>query len=76
MKTPAGGCGQGLGIQVLGLLRLMAYNLVSHLRSRYLRQRDERASAKRRWQEWCDLMLLVIAGTDGENRVLPGLTGN
>ncbi len=69
-------CGQGLGIRVLGLLRLMAYNLVSHLRCRYLRQRDERAAAKRRWKEWCDAMLLVIAGMDGENSVLPGLTGN
>lgn len=69
-------CGQGLGIQVLGLLRLMAYNLVSHLRCTYLRKREERAAAKRRWKEWGDVLLLVIAGMGREPRVLPGLTGN
>jgi predicted transposase YbfD/YdcC len=69
-------CGQGLGIRVLGLLRLMAYNLVSRLRCRYLLKRAERAAVKRRWKEWCDLIFLVIAGRDGENRTLPSLTGN
>src|SRR5206468_2224000 len=54
-------CGQGMGIRVLGLLRLMADNLVSLWRCRYLRQRDERAAAKRRWKEWCDVIWLVIA---------------
>ena len=69
-------CGQGLGIRVLGLLRLMAHNLISHLRCRYLRERDQRAAAKRRWKEWCDLMLLVIAGINGAERAQAGLTGN
>ena len=44
-------CGQGVGIQVLGLLRLMAYNLVSLLRCRYLRRRDETRAERRRWEE-------------------------
>jgi hypothetical protein len=69
-------CGQGLGIRVLGLLRLMAYNLVSHLRCRYLRRRDERAAAKRGWKEWGDAMLLVLAGINGAARAPAGLTGN
>lgn len=69
-------CGQGLGIQILGLLRLMAYNLVSHLRCRYLRQRDQGAAAKRRWKEWCDAMLLVIAGITEAKSVKVGLSGN
>lgn len=53
-------CGQGVGIQVLGLLRLMAYNLVALLRCRYLGQGDERRAEKRRWREWCDLLWLLI----------------
>ena len=69
-------CGQGLGIQMLGLLRLMAYNLVSLLRCRYLRQRDERAAAKRRWKEWCDVILLVIAGKDRATRAQTRLAGD
>jgi hypothetical protein len=59
-------CGQGVGIQVLGLLRLMAYNLVSRLRCRYLRQREERRAEKRRWQEMCDLLFLLIVGEVNE----------
>lgn len=54
-------CGQGVGIQVLGLLRLMAYNLVSLLRCRYLRTREQTSAEKRRWQEWCDLLFLLIS---------------
>ena len=69
-------CGQGVGIRVLGLLRLMAYNLVSRLRCRYLLKRAERAAAKRRWKEWCDLILLVIAGKDGAAQAQAGLTGD
>jgi hypothetical protein len=53
-------CGQGLGIRVLGLLRLMAYNLVSSLRLRYLRKRGEAGEEKRRWKEICDLIFLAI----------------
>jgi hypothetical protein len=52
---------QGLAIQVLGLLRLMAYNLVGHLRCRYLRQRQQ----KRRWREWFDLLFWVITQPAG-----------
>ena len=55
-------CGQGLGIQVLGLLRLMAYNLVSLLRCRYLRTREAAKETKRRWNELCDVLFLLIAG--------------
>jgi predicted transposase YbfD/YdcC len=69
-------CGQGLGIRVLGLLRLMAYNLVAHLRCRYLRQRDHKAAAKRRWKEWCEALLLVLAGITGAEKVKVGLSGN
>lgn len=59
-------CGQGLGIQVLGLLRLMAYNLVSWLRCRYLRQRAQTRAERRRWQECCEVLFLLIcqAGRD------------
>lgn len=53
-------CGQGVGIQVLGLLRLMAYNVVSLLRYRYLRTRDHTRAEKRRWQELCDGLFLLI----------------
>jgi len=59
-------CGQGVGIQMLGLLRLMAYNLVSLLRCRYLRTREQARAEKRRWQECCDMLFLLIcqAGRD------------
>src|SRR5262249_8696201 len=53
-------CGQGVGIQVLGLLRLMAYNLVSWLRCRYLRTREQTRAEKRRWQERCDVLFLLM----------------
>jgi hypothetical protein len=53
-------CGQGVGIQVLGLLRLMAYHVVSLLRSRYLRAREHAKAEKRRWQVWCDGLFLLI----------------
>jgi len=56
-------CGQGVGVQVLGLLRLMAYNLVSWLRCRYLRAREQTRAEKRRWQEWCDVLFLLICQT-------------
>jgi hypothetical protein len=55
-------CGQGFGIQVLELLRLMAYNLVSWLRCRYLRTRAEASEAKRRGQECGDVLFLLIGG--------------
>jgi hypothetical protein len=59
-------CGQGVGIQVLGLLRLMAYNLVSLLRYRYLRRRAQTRAVNRRWQELCDALFLLLcpAGRD------------
>lgn len=52
---------QGLAIQVLGLIRLMAYNLVGQLRYRYLRKKEERM----RWQEWIDLLMMVITMEEG-----------
>jgi predicted transposase YbfD/YdcC len=52
--------GQGLGIQVLGFLRLMAYNVVSLLRYRYLRTGEHTRAEKRRWQELCDGLFLLI----------------
>jgi predicted transposase YbfD/YdcC len=54
-------CGQGVGIQVLGLWRLMAYNLVSLWRCRYLRTREQTRAEKRRWQECCDLLFLLLS---------------
>lgn len=53
-------CGQGVGIQVLGLLRLMAYNVVSLLRCRYWRTQEHTRTEKRRWQAWCDALFLLI----------------
>jgi hypothetical protein len=52
-------CGQGVGLQVLGLLRLMAYNLVSLWRYRYLRRREQTRAEKRRWQALCDALFLL-----------------
>jgi len=49
-------CTHNYALQVLGLLRLMAYNLIALLRFRYLRKRDE----KRSWQEWFELLFLII----------------
>jgi len=54
---------KGLAIQTLGVLRLMAYNLLGQMRYRYLRKREERRS----WQEWFDLVLIVIT-TQQETR--------
>lgn len=53
-------CGQGLGIQALSLLRAMAYNLISLLRCRYLRRRDQRRAAKESWKDWGDRLFLLI----------------
>lgn len=66
-------CGQNYAIRILGLLRLMAYNLVAHLRCRYLRQRAERAALKRRWREWGDLLLLVLSGRSEHTAAQAGL---
>jgi hypothetical protein len=49
-------CTHGHAIEVLGLLRLMAYNLVTHLRSRYLRNREK----KRPWRWWCEQILFLV----------------
>lgn len=55
-------CTRGQAIQVLGLVRLMAYNLVTQLRARYLRARDER----RPWRWWCEQVLFkVLTGESG-----------
>jgi predicted transposase YbfD/YdcC len=59
-------CGQGRAIRLLGLLRLMAYNLVAHLRCRYLEQRGARAAVKRGWQAWCELLVQVLVQLGGD----------
>jgi predicted transposase YbfD/YdcC len=54
-------CTRNHAIEVLGLLRAMAYNLVSLLRSRYLRGGDR----KRPWRWWCEQVLFqVLVGKD------------
>ena len=53
-------CTKNYALQTLGLFRLMAYNLVALLRFRYLRKRVE----KRPWQEWFDLLFLIITSDD------------
>ena len=64
--------GQGLGIQVLGWLRLMAYNVVSWLRCRYWHQREQTRPEKRRGQEyWEVLFLLICHAGNSINRVIP-----
>jgi hypothetical protein len=60
-------CTKGHAIEVLGLLRLMAYNLVTQLRSRYLRVPPQ----KRPWRWWCEQVLFqVLTGEHG-----PAITG-
>ena len=69
-------CGQGMAIQALGLMRLMAYNLVALWRCRYFRRRAEKQQEKRSWQEFFDLILQLFsgAGNDFSNlRVTAGL---
>ena len=39
----------------------MAYNLVSLLLCRYLRTREQTRAEKKRWQECCDPLLLLIS---------------
>jgi hypothetical protein len=53
-------CGQGIGIQVLGLVRARADTLVARLRCRYWRQPEPRRAEKRRWQAWWDGLCLLI----------------
>ena len=53
-------CGHRVGIQVLGLWRLMAYHVVSRLRCRDLCRREQHRAEKRRWQACCDALLLLI----------------
>lgn len=57
-------CGQGVGIQVLGWLRLMAYTLVSLLRCRSWRRRDETRAERRRWEEFSNVLLRLISQVD------------
>lgn len=47
---------RGLAIQVLSLLRMMALNVIQHLRHRYLKKKEE----KRRFREWFDFLFLAI----------------
>jgi hypothetical protein len=65
-----------MAIQALGLIRLMAYNLVALWRCRYSRRREQKQQEKRSWQEFFDLMLQFLsgAGSDFSNlRVTAGL---
>ena len=57
-------CGPGVGIQVRGWVRLMAYNLVSRLRCRDWRTREQTSAEKRRWPEGCDRLFLLISPVD------------
>jgi hypothetical protein len=68
-------CGQNVAIRILGLLRLMAYNLVSHLRCRYQQRRAAQAALCRRWQEWCDFLFLVLTGRRAQARAEVGGAG-
>lgn len=54
-------CSKGMALQALGLLRLMAYNLVALLRCRYLRRREAQPQQKRSWQELLDLILQIFS---------------
>jgi len=54
-------CGKGLALQALGLLRLMAYNLVALLRSRGWRRREAQQQEKRGWWELLDLILQIFS---------------
>lgn len=69
-------CGRGVALQGLGLIRLMAYNLVALWRCRYLRRREASRPEKRSWQEFFDLMLQLLSGAENDfshQRVTAGL---
>lgn len=59
-------CGQGVALQALSLLRLMAYNLAALWRCRYLRRRAEKQSQKRSWQEFFDLILQLFSNAEND----------
>jgi hypothetical protein len=59
-------CGRGAAIEALGLIRLMAYNLVALWRCRYLRRRAEKQQEKRSWQEFFDLILQLFSGAESD----------
>src|SRR6266481_6072312 len=59
-------CGRGAAIQALGLIRLMAYNLVALWRCRYLRRREEQRQEKRSWQEFFELILQLFSGAESD----------
>jgi hypothetical protein len=54
-------CGKGMALQALGLLRLMAYNLVALLRSRGWRRRAAQQQEKHGWKELLDLILQIFS---------------
>jgi hypothetical protein len=64
-EDPTVWCGQGVGIQVRGLLRWMADNLVALVRGRSLRTREDARAAQRRWHECCEVVFLLIGGERG-----------
>jgi hypothetical protein len=51
-----------MALQALGLLRLMAYNLVGLLRSRGWRRREAQQQEQRGWWELLDLILQIFSG--------------
>jgi hypothetical protein len=60
MRIARPGADKGWAFRRCGLLRAMAYNLISLLRGRYLRQRDQRRAAKESWRDWGDRLFLLI----------------
>ena len=64
MRTPRRGVDKAWASESMAFLRLMAYNLVSLLRCRYLRRRDETRAERRRWEEFSDVLLLLISQVD------------
>jgi hypothetical protein len=63
-------CTKGQAIEVLGLLRLMAYNVVARLRCRYLK-----GKAKRAWRWWTNLAERVLTSvrTERDEEEAPGI---
>lgn len=66
-------CGQGVAIRLLGLLRLMASNIVGQLRCRYQERRGAREAVKRGWQPWCELLVQVLMAVSGAGVAGSGL---
>lgn len=68
-------CGKGVALQALGLLRLMAYNLVGLLRSRGWRRREAQQQEQRGWWELLDLILQIFSAEGIAGSGLQGSVG-